>query len=151
MSKNISFYRASGKFGCFSNFSKHSVIIYGKTWPTTEHFFQAQKFAGTPHEEEIRLAPSPGAAAIMGRDRTRPLREDWEQVKDSIMRVALFAKFTQYTDLRDTLIGTEGYELIEHTENDSYWGDGGDGSGKNMLGKLLMETRNELISFKNAK
>jgi hypothetical protein len=27
---------------------------------------------------------------------------------------------------------------------DSYWGDGGDGSGKNMLGKILMRVRDEL-------
>ncbi|RKH09845.1 hypothetical protein D7V97_15425 [Corallococcus sp. CA053C] len=27
------------------------------------------------------------------------------------------------------------------TENDDYWGDGGDGSGSNMLGRLLMELR----------
>jgi len=34
--------------------------------------------------------------------------------------------------------------LIEHTKNDSYWADGGDGSGKNRLGQLLMELRNQL-------
>jgi predicted NAD-dependent protein-ADP-ribosyltransferase YbiA (DUF1768 family) len=26
----------------------------------------------------------------------------------------------------------------------SYWGDGGDGSGKNMLGRILMEVREQL-------
>jgi ribA/ribD-fused uncharacterized protein len=145
MNKTISFYRASGKFGCFSNFSRHSVYIYGKTWPTTEHFFQAQKFVDEPDEEQIRRAATPGLAATMGRDRSRPLREDWEEVKDDIMRIALHAKFTQHEDLKKTLLETEGYELIEHTENDSYWGDGGDGSGKNMLGKLLMEVREELL------
>ena len=31
--------------------------------------------------------------------------------------------------------------FVEHTENDSYWGDGGDGSGKNMLGQILMDVR----------
>jgi predicted NAD-dependent protein-ADP-ribosyltransferase YbiA (DUF1768 family) len=36
--------------------------------------------------------------------------------------------------------------LIEHTANDSYWADGGDGSGKNMLGIILMEVRNKLRS-----
>jgi predicted NAD-dependent protein-ADP-ribosyltransferase YbiA (DUF1768 family) len=30
------------------------------------------------------------------------------------------------------------------TENDSYWGDGGDGSGRNMLGQVLMRVREEL-------
>jgi N-glycosidase YbiA len=30
---------------------------------------------------------------------------------------------------------------VEHTRNDAYWGDGGDGTGKNRLGQLLMELR----------
>lgn len=33
---------------------------------------------------------------------------------------------------------------MEHTANDSYWGDGGDGSGKNMLGRILMEIRDKI-------
>ena len=32
-------------------------------------------------------------AAKMGRDRSRPLRKDWEQVKDELMRTAVAAKF----------------------------------------------------------
>ncbi len=35
-------------------------------------------------------------------------------------------------------------ELVEHTANDAYWGDGGDGNGKNRLGSLLMKVREEL-------
>jgi predicted NAD-dependent protein-ADP-ribosyltransferase YbiA (DUF1768 family) len=34
--------------------------------------------------------------------------------------------------------------LVEHTARDSYWGDGGDGSGRNRLGHLLMQLRAEL-------
>jgi ribA/ribD-fused uncharacterized protein len=60
------------------------------------------------------------------------------------MREALYAKFTQHPDLKEKLLMTGNVEIIEHTSKDNYWGDGGDGSGKNMLSKLLMETR-ELI------
>ena len=80
-------------------------------------------------------------AARMGRSRKRPLRTDWESVKDAIMHEAVLAKFTQHADLRDILLGTGDSEIVEHTENDAYWGDGGDGTGKNMLGMLLMELR----------
>ena len=116
------------------------------SWPTSEHYFQAQKFAGTPDEEEVRLAKSPMIAARMGRSRTRPLRKDWEAVKDRIMHEAVLAKCTQHADLRETLLGTGDSKLVEHTENDSYWGDGGDGSGRNMLGQILMRVRDELRS-----
>jgi len=104
-------------------------------------FFQGQKFAKTEHEDQIRRAKSPMIATRFGRDRERPLRNDWESVKDSIMREAVTAKFDQYPDLRVLLLETGDRKIIEHTENDSYWGDGGDGSGKNMMGILLMEIR----------
>jgi ribA/ribD-fused uncharacterized protein len=60
------------------------------------------------------------------------------------MREAVRAKFTQHKELRAMLLSTGDAELIEHTANDNYWPDGGDGSGKNMLGKILMEIRAEL-------
>lgn len=142
----IYFYRVLAPFGCFSNFSPHPITIDGKEWPTTEHYFQAMKFAGTPHEEEVRLASTARKAADMGRDRSRPLRSDWEQVKDDVMYKALVAKFTQYFGLSQVLLWTGNATLIEHTENDRYWGDGGDGSGKNMLGVLLMRVRDSIMN-----
>ena len=142
--KRILFYRLNEPFGEFSNFSPHPFELKGKRWPTSEHYFQGQKFAGTEHEEDIRLAKSPMIAARMGRSRQRPLRADWEAVKDEIMREALRAKFTQNPQLRSLLLGTESAVLVEHTTNDCYWGDNGDGSGKNRLGELLMELREDL-------
>ena len=140
----IHFYLKGDEYGCFSNFAPFPITLAGKQWPTSEHYFQAQKFAGTEHEEAIRREKSPMIAARMGRDRKKPLRPDWEAVKDDIMRTAVRAKFEQHPELRDMLLRTGDATLVEHTENDSYWGDGGDGSGKNMLGIILMEVREEL-------
>jgi N-glycosidase YbiA len=142
----IHFYSTSDEYGGFSNFSPHSIMLKGKTWPTSEHYFQARKFAGTPDEEEVRLAKSPMIAARMGRSRKRPLRKDWESVKDSIMLEAVLAKFTQHAELREILLATGDATIVEHTKNDAYWGDGGDGHGKNRLGQILMQVREELRS-----
>jgi len=142
--KTILFYRVSEPFGEFSNFSPHPVELKGRVWPTAEHYFQAQKFAGTPHEEALHQAKSPMIVARMGRDRAKPLRADWESVKDDIMREAVRAKFTQHADLRSLLLSTGDSTLVEHTTKDSYWADAGDGSGKNRLGEILMEIRVEL-------
>ncbi len=131
-------------YGFFSNFAAYPIILGGKTWPTNEHYFQAQKFAGTDHEEVIRLAKSPMIAARMGRSRQRPLRADWERVKDDVMYQAVRAKFTQHDDLRRALLATGAARIVEHRPRDAYWGDGPDGSGKNMLGLLLMRVRAEL-------
>jgi hypothetical protein len=74
----------------------------------------------------------------------RTRREDWADVKDDIMYLALKAKYTQHDDLKKLLLSTDDKELVENTSVDSYWADGGDGSGKNMLGKLLMKVRGEI-------
>lgn len=144
MADEIRFYAVGDAFGELSNFAPFPIFLRGRRWPTSEHYFQAQKFAGTPHEEEIRRAKKPRLAAEIGRDRRRPLRRDWESVKDGVMLDALRAKFSQHPDLRALLLSTGDARLVEHTERDAYWGDGGDGSGENRLGRLLMRVRDEL-------
>lgn len=144
MNSPIHFYAVDAPFGVFSNHSPHEIVIAGCTWPTVEHYFQAQKFAATPHEEEIRSAPDAACAAAWGRQRHRPLRADWDAVKDSLMRAAVLAKFSQHEDARHALLDTGDASLIEHTAADRYWGDGGDGSGLNKLGLILMEARDLL-------
>jgi ribA/ribD-fused uncharacterized protein len=141
----ITFYRTSDLYGEFSNFYKCNVKIDGETYKTTEHYFQAMKFQGNKsYFEKIKNSSSASEAANLGRSRTYPLREDWENVKDDIMLKALRAKFTQHTVLKNLLLSTGDSILVEHTKNDKYWADGGDGSGLNMLGKLLMKVRDEL-------
>jgi len=140
----INFYSTKEEYGCFSNFAAYPIKLQGKTWPTSEHYFQAQKFPGTAREVEIRTTKSPMIAARLGRSRDFKLRHDWEAVKDAIMREAVLAKFTQHEDIRAVLLGTGDAKLVEHTTNDDYWGDGGDGHGKNKLGLILMSVREEL-------
>ncbi len=144
MTEPIRFYSTHEPYGEFSNFARYPIFLDGQRWRTSEHYFQAQKFLDRVNREAVRLARTPGEAARLGRDRKRPLRPDWEAVKDDVMRQAVRAKFSQHADLRALLLGTDDAELIEHTANDSYWGDGGDGSGRNRLGRILMEIREEL-------
>ncbi|BEL06485.1 NADAR family protein [Actinoplanes sichuanensis] len=141
----IYFYGADDvPYGCFSNFSSHGFDLDGHWWPTAEHYFQAQKFAGTRQADAIRLAAGPLRAAELGRDRSRPLRRDWERVKDDVMRRAVAAKFTAHDDIRAILLDTGDTEIVEDTGTDHYWGRGRTGTGKNMLGRILMRTRSRL-------
>ena len=95
-------------------------------------------------QEKIRQIASPMDAALEGRNRQNPLRPDWEEVKDKVMLQALRMKFSQNPEIAKELLATGDAILIEHTRNDDYWADGGDGSGKNKLGLLLMQVREEL-------
>lgn len=149
----ILFQKIDEPFGFMSNFSPHTVTDeVGLVYPTSEHFFQAMKFVHTPVvAEEIRSKmKTPMAAATAGRSRDRPMRKDWDKVKDMVMETAILLKFTQHADIRQQLLGTQGTRLVEHTARDNYWGDGGDKGtgavGKNRLGVLLEELRDYLTS-----
>ena len=142
--KTIAFDSVTKEYGEFSNFAPYPIRLDGKTWPTVEHYFQAQKFDDDAQRERIRAANSPLQAARSGRDRTQRIRRDWESAKLGVMRKALLAKFTQHRELGLLLLATGTAPLVEKSERDAYWAQGPDGRGKNMLGRTLMAVREEL-------
>lgn len=138
----ICFYSKTNDYYELSNFSPHGFPLEGVYWPTVEHYFQAQKFPSDPaYREKIRQARTPKEAKSLGRSRKIPLRLDWEEIKEDVMRKGLRAKFTAHRELAELLLRTGERELIENAPSDYYWGCGDNGSGKNRLGVLLMELR----------
>jgi ribA/ribD-fused uncharacterized protein len=138
----IYFYSKTTAYYELSNFSPHGFQLDGTYWPTVEHYFQAQKFPSQPaYQEKIRNARLPKDAKTLGRSRKIPLRPDWEEIKDEVMRRALRAKFVAHPKLTAMLLGTEERELIEKAPSDYYWSCGQTGTGKNRLGSILMELR----------
>ena len=87
--ETINFYSVSDEYGEFSNFAAYPIKLKKKIWPTSEHYFQAQKFQDKHYQEKIRKANSPAIAARLGRDRKQKLRKDWESSKVSVMRETL--------------------------------------------------------------
>ncbi|MFJ2133683.1 NADAR family protein [Streptomyces sp. NPDC087845] len=94
--------------------------------------------------EAIARGPHALRAAELGRAPSKPLRRDWDRVKDDVMRRAVATKFRARADIRDILLSTADEEIVEDTTTDHYWGRGRTGTGKNMLGRILMRTRNQL-------
>lgn len=142
----IRFWIPTHKYGTFSNFSGHSFKIDEVRWPTVEHFYQASKFEEAAFRERIRLCHTPREAKNWGRSNQSPLRADWNDIKEDVMRRALRAKFQTHVDARDLLLSTGDETLIEASPDDYLWGIGREGTGQNRLGVLLMELRNELRS-----
>lgn len=142
----IYFYEAGADYYEFTNFFDLSppVKIDGMEWKTTEHYFQAMKFSHHPQlMEQVRRARSPREAFNIPRDPAMKayIRSDWHSVKVEVMYKALLCKFMQSHTLGHLLVETRDAMLVERSPVDSYWGDGGDGSGENMLGILLMKVR----------
>ena len=145
--KEIHFCKIDEPYGAFSNFSHHVIKLDGKEWPSSEHYFQAQKFTDVTYQEKIRAADSPMSAMRLGQSRDVPLVKNWfEGVRDEVMYKVVWAKVQQHQEVRDLLLSTGEAPIAEHRKADSYWGDGGDGSGQNKLGKILMKIRSELVA-----
>jgi len=142
----IYFYRRNEPYGEFSNFYQSPIDLDGYIWPTTEHYFQAQKFiSDETHFKNILHLSTPREAFMYVRTHKSP-RTDWPQVKDEVMLKACLAKFKQHSELKKLLLSTGNRLIVEHTKNDSYWADGGDGTGINQLGITLMKVRDIIKS-----
>jgi adenylate cyclase len=140
----IRFFSKSDSYRDFSNFAPFPIDLDGTVWPTTEHYYHAQKFEDAELQERLRQAEKPVIAKNLARKHKARIRPDWDRVKDDVMERALRAKFTQHADLRALLLTTGEEEIAETAPNDYYWGIGADGSGQNKLGRLLMRLRTEL-------
>lgn len=127
--------------GYLSNFFRAPFELDGHTWPTVEHYYQAQKLEDEGCRTRIREAASPREAKTLGQARDLPLREDWATQRIKIMIAALSAKFAQNRKLLNRLLNTGEDILVEASPTDAFWGDGPDGQGENRLGYLLMSLR----------
>ena len=130
--------RVDGCYRFLSNFYRTTFAINGKDYATVEHYFQSMKYPGTELEEQIRLAPTPIAAKKLAWEHSTPA--DWDHRKEDIMLTALRAKFMQNPKLAEKLVATGEARLHEDSPKDFYWGV----RGRDRLGKLLMQVRDEL-------
>lgn len=138
------FYAQTEAFGEFSNFSPHGIEMDGVWWPTVEHYFQAQKFVDADYRARIARASTAKMAKSLGQSRAFAIWADWDHRRDAVMLEAVRRKFTTHSALGALLLSTGDEVLAEASPNDFYWGAGGDGSGLNRLGQILMQVRGEL-------
>ena len=139
-------------FYVLSNFSAFRVQWKGIDFDTSEHAYHWEKFRDHPDawntvgsiSEQIRSASSAHAAFKLA-EICKPLRRpDWNEVKADIMRGILKAKVDQHEYVKRKLLETGTRELVEDSWRDDFWGWGPNKDGKNMLGRIWMEIRDEL-------
>ena len=170
---NILFYEPKEPYYEFSNFYKTSIEYNGKIYPSSEHLYQAMKFMKDPNDKKsmeyadiIRQQSTANKAFILAGQKTGggykwrldlnpiikkyqdvKIRDDWEQNKVKIMKDILMIKFSD-NKLKKLLLDTNNKNIIEDSPRDNFWGIGKKKDGKNMLGKLLMEVRENLKESK---
>lgn len=145
--------------GCFSNWYRCSFVVDGVTYSNTEQYFMAQKallFRDKVSYAKILKTPDPRACKRLGRDVKPFIPEIWEANKYEIMKAGNRAKFEQNPELRKKMMDTCGTMLAEASPMDKIWGAGLNAEdaknipeeqwpGENLLGKILVELREEFI------
>lgn len=147
--KEIRFYRANDpEVGLFSNLYRRPILFEGQTYPTAEHAYQAGKARKKEVRDWLMAAPSPSLLAMAAHGLYYwDITPGWSTSKFARMKAVLHAKFSQHADLREALLNTGQARLVESATVDNavnrLWGEV-NGVGKNMLGILLMEVREEI-------
>ena len=136
-----------------SNFYPSYILFEGLVYPTVEHAYVAAKTFDNVFKIMIAELPGHRVGYAKKLGRNIELRPNWEKIKVQIMRELLLKKF-KAGSLKEQLLKTENKILIEGNHwHDNFWGSCvcqkcGD-RGQNILGLLLMDTREELKYGKN--
>lgn len=139
--KKILFYLRKEENGEFTNFWRAYQKIDDVIYYTNEHYYQSEKAKFDEFKEWIINAPNPYLAMIAGRSlRRKEMVINWNSIKRNIMLKGLRAKFNQNPKLAKILLDTGDATLHENSPTDMFWGI----KGKDVLGKLLMQVREEL-------
>lgn len=132
------------KFYVLNNFSAHAIEFKGRLYPTAEHAYQASKCTDPDGQEIIRGARSPIQAKFLANETYRDAKDpDWESKKVAVVEEILRAKLAQHPEAREALRESGHEDIVEDSPTDYFWGEGADGSGQNVLGKLWMKLRAE--------
>jgi ribA/ribD-fused uncharacterized protein len=157
----------AGDYYDWSNFGLRKVHVFGRTWATSEHAFQAAKFFGTDenHVELVAAAATPRDAKKYGRTRSVPIRRGWDGDAMTVITLIVLRKFEQHEDLAAQLVASGGARIVEgNAHGDRLWGAEWEHksvderytmpiwaseehrvlTGRNQLGRVLMVVRREL-------
>jgi len=113
-------------------------------WRTVEHYYQANKYKGTPYLEIIQSASDPTEAYRLSKKYSEHKRTDWKELKLEYMKRGTLQKFIENSDIREILLNTGDNLIIENCDDDVFWGQDVNGIGDNNMGKILMQVREYL-------
>jgi ribA/ribD-fused uncharacterized protein len=147
----VIFLKTHELYGGLSNMAAgYPLVINGARILTSEALYQACRFPHRPEVQKLIIEQaSPMAAKMKSKPHRKNSRPDWEQVNVDIMRWCLRVKLAQnWERFGDLLRSTGERPIIEESKRDAFWGakptDATTLVGRNVLGRLLMELRDQL-------
>lgn len=149
-SASAAFLKTSDRFGAFSNMaSRMPLHVAGTHVTSSEALYQALRFPDLPDFQAGILAQkSPVSAKQHARTKVGETRGDWGRTRIAAMRYVLRVKFGAHQErMSDLFVQTAGMPIVEISRRDTFWGARPEGDrfrGGNVLGRLLMELREEV-------
>lgn len=148
------FKKTTEKWGELSNMcAGFPVVVNNIPIKSVEALYQACRY---PHHPEIQKKileqKSPMTAKMVGKPHLIKTREDWNEVRILIMKWVLRVKLAQNMErFSKALKETQNMPIIELSNKDDFWGAKPIGDniyvGVNALGRLLMELRQQLLTY----
>ena len=133
----------------FSNFYPCHIHVFDRDFHSSEQAYQYQQamFHGDSETAEWILRADDARAAKRESKHINKTKDGWEDKRVDVMREILKAK-ADVPEFRDALLATGQAVLVENVPSlEGFWGLGnGCLGGKNILGRLLMELRDHLIT-----
>lgn len=134
--------------GCSNMAGGFPLVVNGHAIRTSEAIYQALRFPDHPEvQRDILDEKSPMTAKMVAKAHIEWTRLDWMEIRVAVMRWCLQVKLVQNRQtFGDVLLGTGDLEIVENSRKDDFWGalpsfEGTKLTGRNVLGKLLMELR----------
>jgi ribA/ribD-fused uncharacterized protein len=145
------FCKTTERFGGLSNMAGGFPLrVNGIDILTSEALYQACRFPHLPQVQRLIIEQrSPMTAKMKGKPYRNESRADWDSVRVRIMRWCLRVKLAQnWATFGDLLRSTNDLPIVELSKKDDFWGakpqEDGTLVGVNVLGRLLMELREQL-------
>ena len=147
----VVFKKTNERFGGLSNMaSGFPLVVNGVHILTSEALYQACRFPHLPNVQRLIISQkSPMTAKMKSKPHRKDSRRDWDKVHVAVMRWSLRVKLAQnWQKFSELLLATEDRPIVEESRRDDFWGarllEDGTLEGRNILGRLLMELREEL-------
>lgn len=137
------------EFFFLSNMFLCPITVWGDAFATSEHAYQCAKFPAGEFRDRVKKANTPKSAKWLASRLGRPYRLDGHaERRFELMLEIIRAKFSSPA-MAEKLLATGDRVLIEgNTWGDRRWGcvQAKDGTwrGRNWLGEILMQVREEL-------
>ncbi|WP_287497575.1 NADAR domain-containing protein [Pandoraea sp. CB10b_02] len=150
--ESVVFLKTDEPFGGLSNMAGgYPIRVNGIRILTSEALYQACRFPHLPDVQRMIIGEnSPMTAKMRSKPYRKDSRRDWDQVRVRIMRWCLRMKLANnWGAFSELLLRTGDRPIVEESRRDDFWGakamsDGSTLVGMNVLGRLLMELREQV-------